>query len=133
VGFDVRFRDAPAAPGYRGRAFWIYKFPCLLLHFSAHGFNVERVMPLGPQRIRLRRWSWATDERPGGQWPDAEVTMRTSRNVMEEDLANCEAVQRNLRAGIYLNGRLVPSKEPGTAHFQQLVRAALTDRNPAES
>ncbi len=44
---------------------------------------------------------------------------------MREDLAICEAVQRNLEAGIYLSGRLSPEREVGTLFFQRLVRQSL--------
>ena len=43
VGFKVTYDD-PGAGG-RGRGFWIYKFPGLLLHFSDFAFNLESVIP----------------------------------------------------------------------------------------
>jgi choline monooxygenase len=42
-----------------------------------------------------------------------------------EDLAICEAVQRNLDAGIYQTGRLSPKHEAGVAWFQQEVGRAI--------
>ena len=47
------------------------------------------------------------------------------RAVTEEDRAICEAVQRNLRAGIYEAGRLSPRHENGVFAFQERIRAAL--------
>jgi choline monooxygenase len=47
------------------------------------------------------------------------------RQVTAEDQAICEAVQRNLRAGVYEAGRLSPRHENGVFAFQQRVRAAL--------
>jgi hypothetical protein len=44
---------------------------------------------------------------------------------MDEDVLICEAVQRNLAAGVYPGGRLSAAREPGTRYFQRLVREAL--------
>jgi len=41
-----------------------------------------------------------------------------------EDAAICEAVQRNLDAGVYNGGVLSPKHEQGVALFQRLVRAS---------
>jgi choline monooxygenase len=41
-----------------------------------------------------------------------------------EDFAICEAVQRNLEAGVYDKGPLNPRHENGVRHFHDLVRAA---------
>ncbi len=117
VGFDVRYGQGPRGSG---RGFWIYQFPGLLLHFGADSLNIEQVIPEGPGTIRLVRWFWALG--PGN--PDA---MAESTQVMREDLAICEAVQRNLQAGVYRTGRLSPQAEPGTIFFQRLVREALSE------
>ena len=122
VGFDVRYQsDPPEAvrPGY-----WIYKFPGLLLHFSERSFNLERVIPLDPGRVRLVRWFWFLAD---GSLPDDEMAaiVASSTTVMREDLAICEAVQRNLEAGVYQSGRLSAGAEAGTLYIQSLVRLAL--------
>ena len=50
---------------------------------------------------------------------------------MREDLAICEAVQRNLEAGVYRAGVISAEREPGTAFFQRLVREALDGEDTA--
>ncbi len=119
VGFSVRYKASPGWPESRG--FWIYKFPGLLLHFSENEFNLERVIPLAPGRVALRRWFWC----PPGEQEKFQVVMEESTAVMREDLAICEAVQRNLEAGVYRSGLVSEEQEPGTAYFQRLVREAL--------
>jgi choline monooxygenase len=121
VGFKVQYGALGA--GGKGRGFWIYKFPGVLLHFSEQAFNIERVVPIAPGRIRLIRWFWALETGPEG--PDDEAEIEASIAVMHEDLGICEAVQRNLEAGVYSVGRLSPTAEKGTIFFQALVRAAL--------
>ena len=122
VGFDVRYRDEDGRDA--GPGFWIYKFPGLLLHFSERGFNLERVIPLDARRIRLVRWFWLAAA-VADDAEAAEALVAESTAVMREDLGICEAVQRNLEAGIYRSGVLSREREPGTVFFQQLVREAL--------
>ncbi|MGD8838796.1 MAG: aromatic ring-hydroxylating dioxygenase subunit alpha [Gammaproteobacteria bacterium] len=124
VGFDVSYgggRDESRA----GHGFWIYKFPGLLLHFSEYAFNAESVLPLSAGSIELRRWFWSDAESCREHGVDPASIRPNSEQVMDEDAAICEAVQRNLASGIYPGGRLSAKQEPGTLYFQQLVRAAL--------
>ncbi len=44
-----------------------------------------------------------------------------SNVVLDEDQAICEAVQRNLDAGVYTSGRLSPRHEAAVAWFQRRV------------
>ena len=125
IGFDVTYEASPIDPTRHGRGFWVYKFPCLLLHFGEYSFNCERVKPLGPGAVRLSRWFWCDTAKAAQLKVTPEEAIASSRLVMEEDLAICEAVQRNLEAGIYETGRLAPSEEIGTIYFQRLVREAL--------
>ena len=127
VGFDVTYEASDADASRHGRGFWIYKFPCLLLHFAQYSFNCERVKPLGPGRVALKRWFWCDDARAADLGVKAEDAIESAKIVMAEDLGICEAVQRNLEAGIYHTGRMAPSEEVGTIYFQRLVREALEE------
>jgi hypothetical protein len=42
-----------------------------------------------------------------------------SERVMDEDMAICALVQRNLESGIYPGGSFSASKEVGTIYFQR--------------
>ena len=125
VGFDVTYRPSEADPSRRGRGFWIYKFPGLLLHFSDYAFNLESVVPTGPRGVRLVRWFWCAEELAAERGTSASEAIESAEQVMGEDLEICELVQKNLEAGVYESGRLSPSEEVGTIYFQQLVRDAL--------
>ena len=54
VGFDVTYEASDADASRHGRGFWIYKFPCLLLHFAEYSFNCERVKPVGARPGRAQ-------------------------------------------------------------------------------
>ena len=54
-----------------------------------------------------------------------ERSVAASEITTEEDRKICEAVQRNLDAGIYESGRLSPKHEQGVAWFQNQLRRTL--------
>ncbi len=125
VGFDVTYEASEADRSRHGRGFWIYKFPCLLLHFAEYSFNCEAVRPAGVSAVELKRWFWCDDDRAAELGVRAEDAIESAETVMAEDIGICEAVQRNLEAGIYETGRMAPTEEIGTIYFQTLVRDAL--------
>jgi phenylpropionate dioxygenase-like ring-hydroxylating dioxygenase large terminal subunit len=56
----------------------------------------------------------------------AQEWMAFSKQVRVEDEALTNSVQRGLRAGSLVEGRLLPKSERLILHFQNLVRAALS-------
>ncbi len=126
VGFDVSYsagRDQSRA----GKGFWIYKFPGLLLHFADYAFNAETVFPRDVNSIILQRWFWSHTEKAIAMGVETDTIRPNSERVIDEDIAICELVYRNLASGIYPGGELSAQQEPGTIYFQQWVRSALSD------
>ncbi len=48
------------------------------------------------------------------------------KRVMSEDKALCDAAQKNLNAGVFINGELHARLEQGPLHFQHTVRKHVT-------
>ena len=48
------------------------------------------------------------------------------KRVMSEDKALCAAAQKNVDAGVFVNGEMHPRLEQGPLHFQSQVRDNLT-------
>ena len=92
VGFDVTYEASDADASRHGRGFWIYKFPCLLLHFAEYSFNCERVKPAGPGRVALKRWFWCDDARAAKLGVEAQDAIDSAWIVMAEG-------SRHLRGG----------------------------------
>jgi choline monooxygenase len=111
--------SAPARDGSLTTGRWLWRFPNLALNLYPDGMNVERFTPLGPQRTRI---DYAFFFRHGRH---DEETVKLSTELLAEDAAICEAVQRNLATGAYTEGVLSPRHEPGLELFQRLVREAL--------
>jgi choline monooxygenase len=55
-------------------------------------------------------------------------TVRIGCEILDEDRAICEAVQRNLESGVYERGRLSPRHENGLAAFQRWLTEATGRR-----
>lgn len=54
------------------------------------------------------------------------------KRVMSEDKALCDQAQRNLEAGVFINGELHPRLEKGPLFFQKLCREAVTAHHKRE-
>jgi choline monooxygenase len=124
VGDRACVHTAPARDGSVTSGKWLWRFPNLALNISPDGMNVERFVPLGPRRTRIVYDYFFRDLSPLAQAENDEV-VRLSLEVLDEDRAICEAVQRNLESGVYDHGRLSPRHEQGVAYLQSLVREAV--------
>lgn len=113
---------APTRDGSMVAGLWLWRWPNLALNLYPDGMNVERFLPDGPRRTRV---VYQYFFRPGVEPASSDESTRMSAQLMDEDRAICEAVQRNLEAGVYDTGELSPRHEAGVAAFQDLVRAAM--------
>lgn len=120
----VAIHEAPArnpvANVYDG--LWAWAFPVLGVNVYADGLMMERMWPDGANRTIL---DYLFFFREG--LSDARKTeiLAMSETVTGEDKVICEAVQRNLDAGIYASGVLSPTHENGVAWFQTEIRRRL--------
>ena len=112
--------SAPAADGGLTIGRWLWRFPNLALNLYPDGMNIERFTPLSPTTTRVDYSFFFRD----GVHDDA--TVKLSEAVLAEDVAICEAVQRNLQAGVYDVGVLSPRHENGLALLHRLVRDAVS-------
>jgi choline monooxygenase len=126
VDVDDRHRwvshSAPARDGAVNQGRWLWRWPNLALNLYPDGMCVERYDPVSRSDTRLR-YTYAFAD-PAAAANDEVVRM--SSEVTSEDVAICEAVQRNLDSGIYLEGWLSPRHEAGLAAFQGWVREAVS-------
>lgn len=97
---------------------WLFRYPNLALNVYAGGMNIERIVPVGPVRTQVV-YDYFVPADADDAAVDAMVEM--SNVVLDEDQAICEAVQRNLDAGVYTSGRLSPRHEAAVAWFQRRV------------
>jgi choline monooxygenase len=101
---------------------WLFRYPNLAVNVYADGMNVERIIPVGHDTTHVVYDYFAREI------DQIAAMVEMSNVVLDEDQAMCEAVQRNLDAGIYAAGRLSPKHEASVGWFQQRVAAALGGR-----
>jgi choline monooxygenase len=107
------------AGAYQGLFLW--RWPNNTLGVYGGGFNICRILPMGPRRTRLT-FDFYFDPEAGLSEAAKEKAASTTCAVVEEDFPMCEIVQRNLEAGVYEAGPLSPKHEQGVAYFHRLVR-----------
>ena len=128
--YEVVARDdwclhrAPAKDGTVLDGRWLWRWPNLALNLYRDSMNLEQFVPLGPDVTRIAYRYFSRDGTL-----DEEVS-RLSKLLLMEDAQICEAVQRNLDAGIYDRGVLSPRHEQGVALFQRLLRTSSSPAVP---
>lgn len=113
--------SVPTREGAVNAGCWLWRYPGLALNLYPDGMNVERWLPVSPTRTRLSYWYFF--RHPDS--PAAAEVIKMSSEITAEDVVICEAVQRNLQAGVYDQGRLSPRHENAVFDFQQRIRAAV--------
>lgn len=114
--------EVPTRAGAVNAGRWLWRWPNLALNLYPDSMNIERFVPTGPVTTMVTYRYFTRD----GQLDDDVVEM--SRTILEEDAVICEAVQRNLDAGVYVGGVLSPKHEMAVAAFQRLVAAQAGER-----
>lgn len=129
-GYRVRVADrmavheTPTKEGALNAGFWPWIWPNAALNVYSGGMNVEIMNPVGPEDMEIRYIYMFTDLSEDGE-AERQKILEMSREVTQEDIDICAAVQRNLRSGVYDTGRLSSRHENGVGYFQSLVREAL--------
>lgn len=54
------------------------------------------------------------------------------KRVMSEDKALCDLAQKNVNAGVFINGMMHPRMEKGPLYFQKLCRDAVQEHHNKE-
>jgi choline monooxygenase len=102
---DTTASTAPTRPRGRPPAAWLFRYPNLAVNVYADGMNVERIVPVGHDTTHVVYDYFARE------LDQIAAMVEMSNVVLDEDQAMCEAVQRNLDAGVYTAGRLSPKHE----------------------
>jgi choline monooxygenase len=107
-----------------GEGLYAYLWPNFTLNVYPGPGNVSLnlFVPLGPGRTLALYEYFLADEVSDDE---ADEFAAFVDQVQREDTVLCESVQRGLRSGRLDRGLLVPGREDGLRHFQDLVRRAL--------
>jgi choline monooxygenase len=112
-----------SAGGAAALYYWV--FPNLMLNVYPDHLQTNLVLPLAPERTRVRfEWSAAGG---GGSAERLAPSLALADAVQQEDAAICESVQKGLASSTYRAGRYSVRRENGVHHFHGLVARALAD------
>lgn len=100
-----------------------YFWPNASLNVSPHFFFIQRFVPGSPvksvMKYEVYRNKNSSDE-------DFNVINEMYKRIMSEDKVLCTNAQKNLNAGIFVNGEMHPELEKGPLFFQKTVREIVT-------
>jgi choline monooxygenase len=96
--------------------FWI--FPNWMLNCYPDNVSLNIVLPVEPERS-LAIFEWYLPERDHAA-PAAKASVEFSDQIQMEDVAICEAVQKNLRSKSYNRGRYSVTQEKGVHAFHRM-------------
>ncbi|KAH7303490.1 Rieske domain-containing protein [Stachybotrys elegans] len=101
-----------------------YFCPNASMNVTPHFFFIQRFIPKGPtesiMRYEVYRNKSSSDE-------DFDVINQMYKRIMSEDKFLCLNAQKNLSAGVFVNGEMHPSLEEGPLYFQNMVRKTVTE------
>lgn len=117
---SVAVHEVPTLSGVND-GLWAWLWPNLAFNVYRYGLMVEHMRPIGHDRTRLDYLYFYDPETA-----DMDAVLAASAALTNEDRVICEAVQKNLDAGVYDWGVLSPRHEVGVGWFQNRVAEALT-------
>lgn len=117
----VAIHEVPTRAGGPQEGLWAWVWPNLAFNVYRYGLMIEHMRPAGHDRTRLDYLYFYDPETA-----DMDAVLAASDTLTEEDRRICEAVQRNLDAGVYDRGALSPRHEGAVAWFQARTAEALS-------
>jgi choline monooxygenase len=102
--------------------FWI--FPNWMLNCYPDNVSLNIVLPVEAERS-LAIFEWYLPEKDHAL-PTAKASVEFSDQIQVEDVAICEAVQKNLRSRSYSRGRFSVKQEKGVHAFHRMYSAAMS-------
>jgi choline monooxygenase len=102
--------------------FWI--FPNWMLNCYPDNVSLNIILPLETERtLAIFEW-YLLEEHLGNQ--AAKDAVRFSDEIQQEDVAICEAVQKNLHSRSYQRGRYSVKQEKGVHAFHRMYAEVMT-------
>ncbi|KAK5164125.1 uncharacterized protein LTR77_010216 [Saxophila tyrrhenica] len=101
-----------------------YYFPNVSMSVSPHFLMIQKFLPDSATKSTLHyevyRNKNSSDE-------EFKLISEMYARVMAEDKILCDRAQKNLNAGVFVNGEMHPKCEKGPLYMQSKVRDAVTD------
>ncbi|EXJ72897.1 cytochrome P450 oxidoreductase [Cladophialophora psammophila CBS 110553] len=101
-----------------------YFFPNVSISVLPHFIMLQRFLPKGPRSSSMH---YQIYRNKNSSEVDFQRIHQLYAKVVSEDKVLCELTQKNLNAGIFVNGQMHPRLEKGPLYFQQRDREAIRE------
>lgn len=106
-----------------------YAFPHSSFTITKHFMFMQKFMPKSPTESVMYYEVWRNKNSPDA---DFRLISDTYKRVMKEDKVLCERAQKNIDAGVFVNGELHPRMEKGPLFFQKRCREIILEHGMRE-
>ncbi|KAL2870919.1 aromatic ring-hydroxylating oxygenase subunit alpha [Aspergillus lucknowensis] len=96
-----------------------FYFPNASMTVSPHFFFMQRFVALSPTKSIMK---YEVYRNKHSSEEDFQAINNIYKRIMSEDKYLCDLTQKNLNAGVFVNGELHPTMEKGPLYFQKTVR-----------
>tara|TARA_B100000902_G_C27301783_1_gene913253 strand:- start:2075 stop:2824 length:750 start_codon:yes stop_codon:yes gene_type:complete len=110
--------------GKKIAAYYFWLFPNLMFNFYPWGLSINNVIPISPEKTKIKFLSYVWDESKLHTGAGAELD-----KVEKEDEEIVEQVQRGVKSKFYDRGHFSPSMEKGVHHFHLLLSKFITSNS----
>jgi choline monooxygenase len=97
-------------------AYYFWLFPNMMFNFYPWGLSINIVVPMGPEKTKVKFLSYIWDESKLNSGAGASLD-----KVEQEDEEIVEDVQRGVKSRYYHRGQFSPTMEKGVHHFHLLL------------
>ncbi|CAO2651593.1 Nn.00g041630.m01.CDS01 [Neocucurbitaria sp. VM-36] len=101
-----------------------YYFPNVSMSASPHFMMIQKFLPAGPNHSNI---TYEIYKNKNSSSEDFHLIADMYERVMREDKVLCDAAQKNLDRGVFVNGQLHPKYEKAPLFFQKTVREVITE------
>ncbi|KAL2400986.1 hypothetical protein ABEF95_000695 [Exophiala dermatitidis] len=101
-----------------------YFFPNVSISVLPHFIMLQRFLPNGPKSSSMH---YQIYRNKNSSEEDFQRVHQLYAKVVSEDKILCELSQKNLNAGVFVNGQMHPRLEKGPLYFQQRARQAIRE------
>ncbi len=103
------------------KALYYWLFPNFMINIYMGLLQINIVLPVSVDQTIVRfEWYFADDASPQS-WDKLNDAIEFSDEIQREDAQLCADVHRNMKTGIYRQGRFNARRENGVHHFQRLL------------
>ncbi len=121
-------QHSPVRPGDNpysnqgGHAYYYFVLPNIMFNILPGRLQVNAVLPIDIDHCRVIFDYYYSGKDDATRIAQAQADLAFSDDVQKEDIAICEILQKNMRAGVYEAGRLSPTFESALHHFQNSLK-----------